>query len=192
MRAKDTKGEALGREMAEARFARLFAEHRMAVMAYALRRASPDDAAEAVAETFLIAWRRAPEVPFGEEAQLWLFGVARRVLANQRRGERRRARLDERLRIELPVLVAMPQPSMSERPVVMDALARLEEEDREALLLAGWEELRPGQVAKVLGISAVAARSRLHRARRRLRKELSAIEEALGDNPTRLEFEEAR
>lgn len=47
---------------------------------------TPKDAADAVAETFLVAWRRLPEVPSGEEARPWLYGVARRTLANQRLG----------------------------------------------------------------------------------------------------------
>lgn len=162
-------------------------------MAFALRRVSPDDAADVVAETFLVAWRRSPEIPPGGEAELWLYGVARRVVANQERGERRRTRLNERLRAELPAVAAPLSSPVSERPAVLHALARLEQEDRELLLLTAWEDLRPAQVAGVLGISAVAARSRLHRARRRLRKELSAIEGSLDDNPTnRLELEEAR
>lgn len=53
----------------------------------------PADAADAVAETFLVAWRRLGEVPDGREARLWLFGVCRRVLANHRRGELRRRHL---------------------------------------------------------------------------------------------------
>jgi RNA polymerase sigma factor (sigma-70 family) len=180
--------------VAEARFARLYAEHSRQVMAYALRRARREDAAEVVAETFLVAWRKAAEIPAkGDEVLLWLYGVARLVLANLERGERRRGRLDDRLRLELPAAVAArPEPS-AERPAVMCALSKLEREDREVLLLAGWEELEPAQIAEVLAISPVAARSRLHRARRRLRKQLSEIEDVPDSNPNnRLEFEEAR
>ncbi len=130
-----------------------------------------------VAETFLVAWRRAREVPDGAEARFWLLGVARRVLANQRRGESRRTRLGERIRTELRAATAAhPAPGAPES-AVMNALGRLSSDDRELLLLAGWEELKSPQIAKVLGISAVAARTRLHRARRRLRAELATEEE---------------
>ncbi|HEX6667722.1 MAG TPA: RNA polymerase sigma factor [Solirubrobacterales bacterium] len=179
--------------MAEARFARLYAEHSRQVMAYALRRTRREDAAEVVAETFLVAWRKSAQMPADGEVLLWLYGVARLVLANLDRGERRRGRLDDRLRLELPAAItARPEPD-AERPAVMCALARLEKDDREVLLLAGWEELEPAQIAEVLAISAVATRSRLHRARRRLRKQLSEVEDVPDPNPTnRLEFEEAR
>jgi RNA polymerase sigma-70 factor, ECF subfamily len=56
-----------------------------------------------MAETFLTSWRRLEEVPPGPEARLWLYGVARRVLANHHRGQRRRSALADRLRGELAV-----------------------------------------------------------------------------------------
>ena len=83
--------DALPRDLGEQRFARLYRDHARGILGYALRRCpDPEDAADVVAETFLAAWRRLPEVPIGEEARLWLYGTARLVLANQRRGERRR------------------------------------------------------------------------------------------------------
>jgi RNA polymerase sigma-70 factor (ECF subfamily) len=155
---------------AEERLASLYAEHGREVLAYALRRTpGPEDAADVVAETFLIAWRRLADVPAGDDARLWLYGVARRVLANQRRGERRRLRLGERLRSELPAMLAEHAPPSGERSAVLTALSRLDEADRELLLLVGWEGLEPAQVARVVGGSVVAVRSRLHRARHRLR-----------------------
>jgi len=174
MRGKARDSDALSRELAEARLVALYEEHGRDVLAYALRRvADPEDAADAVAETFLVAWRRVAEVPPGEEARLWLYGVARLTLANQHRGERRRARLAERLRAELATAT---QPAAQPAGPVLRALAGLGDEDRELLLLAGWEELAPKQIARVLGISAVAARSRLHRARRRLRRAMAEVE----------------
>jgi RNA polymerase sigma-70 factor (ECF subfamily) len=98
------------------------------------------------------------------------------VLANQRRGERRRLRLGERLRSELPALVAAQAPPSGERPAVLSALSQLDEADRELLLLVGWEGLEPAQAARVVGGSVVAVRSRLHRARRRLRMAMLAAE----------------
>ena len=161
-----------GREQAEARFERLYADHGRAVLAYAVRRTSdPQDAADALAETFVVAWRRLDEVP-SATARLWLYGVARHVLANQRRSERRRERLAERLRQELPsALQDLPATGNEPLPIRL-ALERLGAEDQEILRLAGWEELSPQEIASVLGISQVAARSRLHRARRRLRDAL--------------------
>jgi len=179
-------------QVAEERLAGLYAEHGRDVLAYALRRApSPEDAADVVAETFLIAWRRLAEVPAGDDARLWLYGVARRVLANQRRGELRRMRLGERLRVELPAMLAEHAPPSGDRPAVLTALSELDEADRELLLLVGWEGLGPAQAARVVGGSVVAVRSRLHRARRRLRMAMLAAENGRRDQPQGLEVEGA-
>jgi RNA polymerase sigma factor (sigma-70 family) len=165
-----------GREDAETRFRGLYHEHGRAVLAYAVRRCSDSaDAADVVADTFLVAWRRLPDVPSGGEARMWLYGVARRMLANQQRGERRRERLAERLRLELPAELATVTEVADGGPVPA-ALGVLAEDDRDILLLSAWEQLQPAEIAAVLGISRVAARSRLHRARARLRA-------ALGDDP---------
>ncbi len=191
----DTPTQELSRELAERRFARLYEETNGEILGYALRRtASPEDAADVVADTFLVAWRRLGEVPCGPRARLWLFGVARRAVANQRRGELRRQRLAEEIREELRRRLAdLRYDQGAERAATMDALARLEEKDREVLLLAGWEELEPREIAVVLGISTIAARSRLHRARRRLRDVLAldmSSRRRRGDGE--LECEEAR
>ncbi|HEY3140934.1 MAG TPA: sigma factor, partial [Acidimicrobiales bacterium] len=75
-------------------FEELYRAQVRSLLAYALRRVDhPEQAADVVAETMLVAWRRLDQVPPGDEARLWLFGVARRVLANQRRGSARRDRL---------------------------------------------------------------------------------------------------
>jgi RNA polymerase sigma factor (sigma-70 family) len=172
-----TTEEALPRELAEARFSSLYRDHEREILRYALRRsAEPQDAADVVAETFLVAWRRLGEVPAGAEARLWLYATARRVLANHRRGSKRRTRLAERLRDELRQQLPPP---VSGHPV-LEALAAMAEPDRELLMLVGMEELGPSEAARVLGISAVAARTRLHRARRRLRARLA---EGSEENP---------
>lgn len=166
-----TAEEALPRELAEARFSRLYQEHEREILRYALRRsAEPQDAADVVAETFLVAWRRLGEVPVNAEARLWLYATARRVLANHQRGVKRRTRLAERLRDELRR--QLPLQPASDRPV-LDALAGMADADRELLMLVGMEELSPSEAARVLGISTMAARTRLHRARRRLRARLA-------------------
>ena len=149
------------------RFEQVYTVHHAAILGYALRRTgNADDAADVIAETFLTAWRRIDHVPAGEAARPWLYGVARRVLANQRRGEQRRTALGERLRSELAA-----EPCDREPPPGLEGVAvafrRLGDTDREILTLAGWEGLDSGQIAVVLGCSRNAARIRLHRARRR-------------------------
>ncbi len=173
---------------AEDRFERLYGEHGRALLAYALRRTSDaQDAADLVADVFLVAWRRLDDVPSGEGGRLWLYGVARHALANQQRSERRRERLAERLHRELPAAVqSMPAPA-PETGALRAALGRLGPEDQEILRLTGWEELTPGEIATVLGISPIAARSRLHRARRRFRTALQQSPEQDDPSPARLQ-----
>lgn len=156
-----------------ARFEDLYQHCRPAVLGYVLRRCtSPEDAADAIAETFLTAWRRLDDIPAGEGRRLWLYGVARRVLANQRRGERRRFALTQRLITEL---AEMPKPAETAGALanLTAAFKRLSDSDREILSLEGWEGLDAGEIAAVLGCSRNAARIRLHRARRRLAQQLN-------------------
>ena len=161
------------------------------MLAYAVRRAADaQDAADVVADTFLVAWRRLDDVPPAGAARLWLYGVARHVLANQQRSERRRERLAERLRHELPGALEGVPPPASQTGAVRAALAGLGLEDQEILRLCGWEELTPGEIATVLGISQVAARSRLHSARRRMRGALERVSES--DDPDPFSLQEAR
>lgn len=164
-----------------AAFRALFDTCSRPVLAYALRRVSePADAAEVVAETFLVAWRRLGEVPAGDAARPWLFGVARRVLANQRRGDRRRNVLEERLRAQLSTQVVLDHADATGAGLeVRAALARLDAEDRELLLLIAAEGLAPAEIALVLDVPAVTVRTRLHRARRRLERELRLGERQL-------------
>jgi RNA polymerase sigma factor (sigma-70 family) len=157
----------------ETAFRALYVEHFSPLLGYALRRVTaPEDAADVVAETFLVAWRRSGEVPAGPEARLWLYGVARRVLANHSRGERRRHRLGSRLQERLRGSVPDHAPTVVADVAVAAALARLSRTDQEVLTLSAWEGLEPREVAEVLGMSAGAVRTRLSRARERLRKEL--------------------
>ena len=160
----------------------MYRAHVRALLAYAVRRVpSPDDAADVVAETMLVAWRRRHEAPPGDEARLWLFGVARRVLANHHRGDARRLRLGDRLGRELRLQLGDmadpvdPVQAVDESLAVREALDGLDEADREILRLAAWEGLGPHEIATVMDIGAVAARSRLHRARRRLRQRLLTV-----------------
>ena len=151
-------------------FQRLYAAYVDPVLGYALRRVgTPADAADVVAETFLVAWRRRDDVPAGEDARLWLYGVTRRVLANQRRGALRRSALGGRLRAELPGVLPDLAGAVADRTDTARALARLGSADREVVELTAWEGLDSREVAEVLGITPMAARARLSRARQRLR-----------------------
>lgn len=132
------------------------------VRAYALRRTTAASADDVVADTFLVAWRRLDAVP--DPALPWLLGVARRVLANRRRGEGRAAALRKRL---AHAGAAEDREGSGGDPRVWSALAELPEADREVLLLTAWEELAPGEIAAVLGLRTNTVSVRLHRARRR-------------------------
>ena len=169
------------------RFEALYAEHHAHVLGYALRRIdSPDEAADVLAETFLVAWRRLEVVPDDEHSRLWLYGVARRVMANQRRGERRRTQLADRLGAELLARSPLPQ-APGEGTALAMAFRSLSPNDRELLALQGWEGLSPGEIAVVLGCSHNAARIRLHRARRRLRAALAVAEAPDDKHPILME-----
>ncbi|MGI9157668.1 MAG: RNA polymerase sigma factor [Marmoricola sp.] len=168
------------------RFRRLYAAHFQQVLGYALRRVTaPEDAADVVAETFLVAWRRCDQVPQGDEARLWLYGVARRVLANHRRGADRKGRLGERLRAELAQqgVVRDPADEVVATRAVRVAMERLGELDREVIRLTVWEQLEPREIAVALGLSPQVVRTRLSRARSRLRQQLGDDPGAAGHVP---------
>jgi RNA polymerase sigma factor (sigma-70 family) len=153
-----------------------------AVLGYALRRsASREDAFDAVAETFATAWRRRNDMPADpQEARPWLFGIARRCLANAARSTERAGRLGARLADSLAG-VAVPDPSTvhenrAVNGLVHEALEQLSPEDRELVTLIAWEGLTPAEAATALGLAAGTARVRLHRARTRLRAALTVPE----------------
>ena len=92
------------------RFEAAYAAHHGPILGYVLRRTSnPDDAADVLAETFLTAWRRLDDMPPDPQARLWLYGVARRVLANHHRGQRRAVALAGRLRADLAAAYRPPE-----------------------------------------------------------------------------------
>jgi RNA polymerase sigma-70 factor (ECF subfamily) len=159
----------------EERVSALFERTHVALLGYAVRRvADPADAADVVAVTFLVAWRRLEDVPVGEQARPWLFGVARRVLANHYRGERRRVALADRLRDSLHESV---QPLEVREPTAVErALDRLPDDDRELLRLLAWEELAREEIAVAMGLTRGAVRVRLHRARTKLKQAMEDIE----------------
>jgi RNA polymerase sigma factor (sigma-70 family) len=161
------------------RFNALFESYSSDIVAYCGWRAdSASDAQDAVAEVFLTAWRRLDRMPEGDEARVWLYATARRVIANQRRSNRRRVALQERLALEAASRPQAQPESDKEETLVHAALRLLGPRDREVLLLAEWEGLSAAQIATVLGCLTVTARGRLHRARRRFR---AAFEDLLAN-----------
>lgn len=153
------------------------------VLAYALRRTGDRGSAEEVAsETFLIAWRRFDAVP--EEPLPWLLGTARRVLANQRRSLRRRSPNGPSASVDpgdVPQPGPLPLERIAEKEAFAAAFAALGDRDREVLSLIAWDGLEVGEAARVMGCTAPVFSVRLHRARRRLLKELGASGHSLGE-----------
>jgi RNA polymerase sigma factor (sigma-70 family) len=187
----------------ERRFAALYQAYYRPILAYAVRRVeAAEDADDVVADVFTTAWRRIDELPDAPADRLWLYGVARRVVAGRRRSAWRLGRLVARLRADSSTRpLSQPGPgqpgpgqpgpgqpgpgqpgpgqpgpgdAMSDR--VLAALDRLSDREREALQLVLWEELSHADAAQVLGCSANAVAIRVHRAKTRLRGELSATE----------------
>ena len=161
----------------EAEFRRLFAEHNRHVLAYALRRCEQRaDAEDVVAGTFAVAWRRFADAPEEELRLAWLYAIAARVLANQRRSLRRLAALRSRLR-------AVPEAAHEDGEFFQDvvaALKQLRRDDQEVLRLAAWEGLTNAELGVALGCSENAATIRLHRARKRLAEQLEKETEPTG------------
>jgi len=158
-------------------FRRLWAEHHRHVLAYALRRTGQRaDAEDIVSSTFTVAWRRYGDKPSAEFELPWLYAIAARVLANQRRSLRRVVALRSRLR-------ELPPPARDERsdlPEVVAALKQLRRDDQEILRLAAWEGLTGAELAVALDCTENAAAIRLHRARKRLEEQLAKEEPVAG------------
>lgn len=163
----------------------LYEKHHRAVLAYCLRRINDADARDAMAEVFAVAWRRIDDVPEGELALLWLYGVARRVVSRQYRSVRRFRRLVGRLGSVRPE----PAPDVEAQMVmrweyrtVHEAMGQLRAPEREILFLAAWEELTNKEIGAAMGCSTQAAAQRLHRAKKQLGRRFRALE-VIGQPP---------
>jgi RNA polymerase sigma-70 factor (ECF subfamily) len=156
------------------RFELLYRQHFRAVLRYTLARVEPENAKDATAETFLIAWRRLADVP--DDPAPWLFGVARKVIATQLRSRSRREALRARLEVTSADEAGPGElgDDVVERAAVLTAFARLSENDREVLMLIAWDGLSSKAAADVLGVTRFAFGVRLQRARRRLSAALAA------------------
>jgi RNA polymerase sigma factor (sigma-70 family) len=159
-------------------FEQLFQQTRVSLAAYLVNRCRDAElAADLFSETYLIAWQKLGSIPPGDQAKLWLFGVARNLMLKGFRQRRVADALVERLAGELRrAHVEHPQINDHSR-ALHAALTSLSEGDREILMLTAWDGLTPREIAAVMGISANVVRVRLHRARRR-------VEQRLRGNPT--------
>lgn len=170
------------------RFREIYKANHDDLWKYCLRRAaSPEEAEEALSETFAIAWRRLDIVPTGNDARPWLFGVARNQLRSGWRKYRRTTELRDRL-----VSSRTDYPSQDPADAVDDgastvlaALATLRERDQEVLRLAAWEELPHAEIAVLIGCSENAVAIRIHRARQRLEKAVAKMNNSFNQRTTK-------
>ena len=166
-------------QQAELQYRRLFDDFHREVYAYCRRRADAETAADCASDAFLVAWRRLDEVPSGDAALGWLYGVARRTLANEFRRQRRWRRLLTRLRRIDPIADPPPEVIVIRRELdeaVLAALGRLRPEEQELLRLALWEELPHAEIATLLGCSTQAATQRIYRATRHAAREYQRLD----------------
>lgn len=148
---------------------------------YLRRRATPDDAADALSEVLLTVWRRLDDVP-PDLPLPWCYGVARRTLANQRRGAERHLRLVDRMQSEASIT---PSHDIDD-PALESALSELSEDDQELLRLWAWEQLEPREIAVVLATTPNAVSLRLTRAKSKLEKKLTRQDSTIsGQKPDR-------
>lgn len=153
------------------RLERLFDAYADRVHAFATHRVGPDSARDVVSETFLVAWRRFDTVP--DRALPWLLGTARKVISNELRGRARRSALADRLAASR---INVPEGPSDTKHDVESALEKLDQADQEVLVLSAWYDLTGIEAARVLGCAPGTYAVRLHRARRRLRRELTRDE----------------
>lgn len=160
------------------RFEELYAQHYRPILAYARRRVgSLQEAEDVVSATFLVAWRRLDEIAAIDKPLAWLYGVAYRTIANQRRSARRAADLAreaaQHAEVAVPDRAVDEVAARAELDEVLAALTTLPERDQEILRLAAFEGLGPKEIAKVVDVKPALARTLLYRARKRLTRALA-------------------
>jgi RNA polymerase sigma-70 factor (ECF subfamily) len=167
-------------------FGLIFDRHGEAVRSYCARRSgSLELADDLVSIVFLEAWRQRETVEFVDGLVLpWLYGVARRSLLHRRRtAARHRAAL---ARLPRELVIADHADGVAERlddrahlHEIQGAMARLRPIDRDVLVLCVWQGLDYTSAAVALGVPVGTVRSRLNRARERLRDEVAAAHPSL-------------
>lgn len=165
-------------------FAALFDRYAGMLYRYVSQRLGPEIADDLVGETFLVAFsRRESYDPAYPDARPWLFGIVTKLMARHHRAENARYRALQRNSItagrapgsdaECPAdRVADGVTASAARPVLVQALRRLPARDRDVLLLIAWGDLSYEETAQALGIPIGTVRSRLNRARRKVRADL--------------------
>ena len=170
----------------DALFHELYRRYYRPIRAYCRRRLPHDVVDDAVAEVFLTAWRRLDDVPAGDGALVWLYGVAYWVIGHEWRSTARRRRLDVRMRSVVGHRASAADETVmdgDECRIVLDAVARLSERDAEVLLLVAWEHLSVVDIAAVLHITPNAVSQRLYRARRNLGREYRRLQSRSNSTP---------
>jgi RNA polymerase sigma-70 factor (ECF subfamily) len=157
----------------------VYERHAPAVFRYLARRIGPPVAEDLLGEVFaaaVTARLRVQPHPSGS-ALPWLYGIAGNVLRSHLRRSPARALVDDSLVVDWDA-VDTRLDAGARRQELRVALAALTEGERELLLLIAWEGLTPTEAAHVLGLTPVAARSRLHRARTRAQTALDEMSRA--------------
>jgi len=152
---------------AESRFDSLYRAHADAIRSYCLRRLGANDATDAAADVFVVVWRRLDACPEGDEARLWIYGIARNVVANRRRAVVRSAALVNRAVSVAPSSDPGPEPVVVRRSEYREldaALEKLPSRYREVLVLAQWDGLDRESIARLEGVSRAAIDKRISRA----------------------------
>lgn len=153
----------------EAEYRVFYDQHFDTVHAFVRRRVEASEVDDVVAQAFVVAWRRFDVLPATvHDRTLWMYGVARRTVADALKARRRRVRLEERLRRTTPPASSADTYVEDGADLVLAVLAGLRPADQEVLRLASWEQLSRSDAAQVLGCSVRALNVKLHRARRRL------------------------
>ena len=138
---------------------------------YLRRRCALTDVDDVFNEVLLTIWRKIDVLPAAPRLA-WCYGVARRCLANHRRGAARRLRLVRRIEAHSPRQSPSEQGSDLEAQL-HDALGELPELDREMMRLWAWERLEPREIAVAMGVTPNSVSVRLARVRARLASELA-------------------
>ena len=163
-------------------FAGLYDRHAVPIHRYVARRLGDQAADDLVAETFLAAFRQRTRYDLGRpDARPWLYGIAGNLIGKHRRSEIRMLRALARTGVD-PVVESHTERSdakmsaaAASRPLA-EALAGISARDRDVLLLVAWADLTYEQVAEALGIPIGTVRSRLSRARRKVREALGGVD----------------
>ncbi|MFC4030034.1 RNA polymerase sigma factor [Streptomyces polygonati] len=171
-------------------FAQLFDRHAAGLHRYVLRRLGEHLADDVVGETFLIAFRQRDRYDTARpEARPWLYGIAANLIGKHHRSELRAYRAMARTGVD-PVAESWSDAvdgqvvAAASSARLAAALRALNDGDRHVLLLIAWADFSYEEVATALGIPLGTVRSRLNRARKKMRTALGGIDPTLTTEDT--------